>query len=145
MKKIIVLLLVIFTFFTTFVSAQDTGKGLHPVTFTFEKITLVKDSTPVEKKGHFELTFSSQPGIIFFKDLDKVTLMKIVIGQHVLDQELSVCYKGEDVSATAMCFSGQIEGMDIIFSTVLLNNKDTTVYAFGIALDKYAILMKVKE
>lgn len=145
MKKILALLFVTFIIFSTFVSAQDTAKQYKPVTFIFDKVTLLKDSTPTDKEGHFELTFSEEPGIIFFRDLDKLSLMKIVLGQHISDQPLEVWYKGLKTAATAMCFMATVHEMDIVFATVLLNDKDQTVYAFGITLEHYSILLKVKE
>jgi hypothetical protein len=145
MKKIIALLLVIFISFTTFVSAQDTANNYKQVTFYFDEVTMVKDSTPVDKCGNFELTFSSTPGLIFFRDRDTESLLKVVLGKHILDEPLTVWYKNEKVPATAMCFEGTINDMDIIFSTVILSDKNLTVYAFGITLDKYSLLLRVPE
>lgn len=143
MKKILALFLVIFISFTTFVSAQDTTKTYKQVTFYFDQLTIMKDSTPVDKCGNYELTFSSTPGLVFFRDRDKESLMKITLGNHILDQELLVWYNGNQVPATAMCFEGKIDDLDIIFSTVILNDKKGTIFSFGLALDNYVILFLV--
>lgn len=158
MKKIIVLLLVIFSFFTTFVSAQDSSSNSieniikdskdssKEVVFNFDKIILLKgNEAPIEKKGHYELSFAKTPGIIFFRDVDKGEIMKITLGVHVLDQPLNVYYKKEKVPATAMCFNAEIRGYDVTFATVILDDKDKTIFGFGITLENYSIVMKVKE
>jgi hypothetical protein len=146
MKKIFVFLLVIFSFLTTFVSAQDTTKTLKEVVFNFDTITLLKgDNPPQDRAGHYELSFSTQPGIIFFRDVDKGEIMKITLGAHVLDQAIVVLYKKEKVPATVMCFNAEIRGYDVTFATVVLDDKEKTIFAFGITLENYSIMMKVKD
>lgn len=143
MKKIFALLLVIFISFTTFVSAQDTLTEIKAVTFLTDTVTLVRGEFSTDKIGHFELTFSKEPGIIFFRDLDSLTLMKITLGEQILTKTIRVCYNNVLVPATAMTSNAYVSGMPVIFSTVLLNDDWKTIYAFGITLDTYSILIKV--
>jgi hypothetical protein len=147
MKKITALLFATFIFFATFVSAQDTATldplQMTPVTFLVDTIKIAKGDNVSEKVGHFELTFSKEPGIIFFRDLDSLSIMKIELGEQIFSKALMVCYKNKSVPATALCFNGVTHGLGVIFTTVLLDDKDKTIYAFGITLDNYSVLIKV--
>jgi hypothetical protein len=144
LKKKNVFLFVIFLIFSIFVSAQDTTR--KDITIQATHITLIKDRNVLPKNGHYEITFSKYPRLVYFKDIDENSIMRIKLGELLRKTHMEVADEnGKSVDATALTFDAEANGkFSILFTTVFLDS-DKSVYAIGITLSNFTISVRFQD